>query len=309
MAVQERLMVKHFATTGGTLQAQANESLRILDVVAYGGSAIGYVSLAVNGVTVAKYRSYGKSGNHIPPLGSPVSGGPHNPMSGILRWLNANGIDMTIPVGSGELLTVTWGTSAATAVDVIYATYDAADMKPSMPNGSMALTRRYLHYMDNAAAVTTTPLKVDNSLLPSGWNPWPIGGLGVPVNTKFQIDAIVAAPAAKGAGSVNAGYTKTLRIFRGEEALYDLDRAGLSFLGDASYTTPGTGYTSINAMFGPLTDALGMPPLLLNPPEVFQAGEVAAIEIDLGATGGNNAMLINAIDLCLVMEMIIGSGK
>lgn len=308
MGLRERNRCKLMvALAGRTLEADADESFRVRDILCLPEATDTFLELLVDGTTVAKIRVKGKAGNHapFPTQETAVAQGATSQITtgcafGLLRWLRAHGIDLSIPVATGQVLTVSQ-VPATGRVCVVFDQYDAGDVARDEPNGSEASLRRYLHYAEMAAAAAATPALVAESLMWTGGDKWPFDGSGVPDGVTMRILGIVGSPVSMGDASDNIANTTHLQLLREATVLFDPDRDGLPFLGDVTNVAATADYTPIASVIGPHTPEYGVEPLLLDPPLVFGKGE--RLTTQLVVASGNTLSLAAALpDVAYIME-------
>jgi len=328
MAIKARQQVKHItASGGGTLRADEDESFLVREVFCVPSTNDSYVTLIVQGVTVAKLRVKGLAGNHIPypyvktaQIYEAVTGGLYGRLRQIGRELfgvgpglgvgdleafQRNPLDLAIPVASGETLTVSRYAEAGD-VCLVYDIYDAGDITPDMPNGTRSNVRRYIHYATNSSAITSSPAAVDTSLMWSGGEKWPFDGSAVAERNRFRLLAILGSPCSAGDGSNNKGNTTHLKLIHRNNVLFDEDRNGLPFKGEAS-TSATVSYVSAGSVVGPMTAENPVPPFVLSPPLDFVEGDKLTTQVVVAsaASGGIDA---SEVDVAFVLEHSYGGG-
>jgi hypothetical protein len=302
MAVQSANQFKTItASGGGTLVAQAGQSLLLTDIFCVPSSSDTFLTLTIGGTTVGKFRVKGKSGNHcaFPSVFTALAA--ELVTRGLFAELRARGVDLSIPIASGETLTVTRYAEAGNVV-LRYTVADAGDYKNTDPNGRLAKVRRYVNYVGNTAAVTALAYAdLDYSEMWAGFNAWPAGLLGVPENHRFTLFGLLGCPSGKGASAANKGYTTNIQLIRENNVLFDPDRAGLPFLGDVAEAT-GQAYKEIASVVGALTAERPRPPLMFDTPLVFDRGEsITGRVLITGAAASGHA--INTIDVQYIEQV------
>ena len=304
MALREKGCVKTItASGGGTLTADANESYRVTEIACVPSSSDTYLTLTVGGRTINKIRVKGKSGNHLPfpcvktaQIYEAITGG-------LFAALRARGFDLTIPVPTGYGLNVARYAETGN-VALTFDVYDAGDVKADEPNGPEGKIQRYLHYGDNAAAVTASPVAVANSLMWTGGEQWPFDGVSVPHGVEYRLHGILACPVARGNNTANKGYTTFLTLWKEGNVLLDAeDQVGFPFLGTAVTTADANTYTPAGSVVGPLTAEYPYPPLWFSPPLPFLEGTTLGVKITVesAASGGIGA---NGLDVALALEKL-----
>jgi len=301
MALKVRNKVKTMtASGGGTLKADADESFRIKGIYCKPSASDTYVTAIVQGVTVQKLRAKGLAGNHIPFPFIKTAQIYEALTGGLFERVLAAGFDLSLPIASGETLTISRYAETG-LVSLLYDVFDDVDVKPDEPNGTMAKIRRYLHYITNAAAIEATPYKLTSSLIWTGGDEFPVNSLAVPQNNVFRIYGVLGAPSSRGNATANKGYTTHLQIIRRNEVLFDEDRNGLPFYGLSTQTADAESYVSEGSMIGPMTAENPAPPLIFPEPIELAEGDKLTLNLVLsGAASGGIAA--SAIDLALLME-------
>jgi len=301
MALKEIGRMKRIiASGGGTLAARPNQSLLLRDVMCVPSSNDTYLTLNVQGNTVAKVRVVGQGGNHVPFRAQKVTQVYEESDTGLMRLCDRLGLPLAIPIAEGETLTLTRYAEAGNVV-LIYDVYDGGDQKSADLNGSMCKKRRYIHYGTNGIAATATPSIIDTSAIWSGGPKWPFDGSAVPENTLFRILGIFAAPCAKGNATVNKGYTTFLQMLRNSQVLGDDDNNGYPFLGDVSVTAATADYTPIASVIGPYTGERPYQPMMLPTPWEFGPGEILLTQAVLAGAAASG-LAIGEIGVGLLME-------
>jgi hypothetical protein len=300
MAKQKAYAIKEITASGGTLRADENESLRIVDLMAYGGSGAGFVYLNVGGTVVHSFRTYGKGGSLIPPL-SAYGGTYFDNDVGIFRDSRRHGFALDVPVASGETVTVTWDTNAATSVVLILEVWDAADVKASEVNGSLSTVRRFIHEGTNLAAITQAAGAVNLSLAPSGVPSWPFDGSGVPEKHEYRIAGILGCPCEEGDGTNTEGRTDRVLLYHRETVLFDEDRVGIPFASGTNVVTDGVRYSMTRSLIGPASGTFAVPPLWFPEPLIFKEGDTLTTVVGC-VTGTDFDLRAQAIYLAYIME-------
>jgi hypothetical protein len=292
------------ASGGGTLTPGADESFLVRNIHCVPSTNDTYLTVQVNSTTVGKFRVKGKSGNHLPfPVVATGSLIEHK-VGTVFDWARAHAMPLDIPVASEQTLTVSRYAETGRVL-IIYDIYDAGEVKQTDPNGSQAVVKRYLHYGTNTSAITASPAAIDSSLIWSGGDGFPFNGSSVPLAGRFTILGILGCPCHRGDGSGNKGATTHIMLIRRNEVLFDEDRQGLPFLGDATYTTNATGYSPVASVVGPATATVPQPALWLDLPIVLPAGEqLTTMVVVTGAAASGIAAA--EIDVCYLMQREYG---
>lgn len=305
MGLLERNMVKHLiGSSGGTLLAEAGESFRVKDVFCQASANDTYVTLAIDGKAVNKIRVAGKSGSHLPYPASYVASLAEGVIPfGLFAYLRGHGFDLTIPVPSGSILSVSRYAEAGD-VALVYDRYAAGDVKADEPNGPLAKVLRYLHYGTNLIAVTATPCIIDTSLIWTGGDKWPFDATAVPGDMLLRLCGILAPPIASGnnAGNANTGYSTHLRMYREGDMLFDSkDQTGIPFLGDVAQVANARSYKPIASVIGPMTSTQPKPGFMLSPPLDFPAGDKLTTHVAFTGAAAQGVLTLE-MDFCLLLE-------
>lgn len=285
MALLRSNMVKRIiASGGGTLTAQAGESLRIKRIEAVPSANDTYLRVSVDQVLVAFYRLRLKAGNHLGTLhGAYLKGN-------IMEFLTKQGVNVSIPVAEGQTVSVSRFAEAGNVM-LVYDRYDAGDVKATDPNGSAAKEYTFMQY----AGIGTTPTAtgdahVDLSLSPAEFPNFPCDAV-VPANHTIELLGIAGAPFVN-AEAGPAGFATTfLKLIKDREILFDPDRNGIPF--DAQNAAAvADSYSGNFSLIGPGTEVLintniitPGDPLMFNPALVFPTGSELNVYLSLIETG------------------------
>jgi len=297
MALKERNRVKIFTATGQTLQADADESFLVREVMAVSGSAVDWLNLFIEGTQLARFRTYGKAGNHIPFPGDDPSYGMG---CTLLRLLAGLGWPMEYRVATGETLEITWDTNAVDSwAAVVYDIYDAADIKADDINGSRSKVRRYIHYGDNlTVAAVAEEINVSDAW--TGLSEWPFDASAVPEGHTFGIKGILASPVAIGDGTAIVAYTTYLQLMRRGTVLFDEDRNGLPFRGDAGHTAATDDYDPDGSVIGAMSEDNPKPPLIFDPMLSFTEGDTLLTTVLFSAIP--TGLTVGAVEVGYLIE-------
>jgi len=261
------------AATSDTLEANAGESFLIKGIIAYPGESDTYLTLKVDRKTVGFYRFRGRGGNQ---LASPHIYGD---FGNIIQFLTDAGINMTIPVAEGQILTFSRG-GVGGNIALIYDCFDAGDIRADMPNGTDSKEYTFVQYMTHDGTIDADEdLLMDTSLTPSEFPDFPVGAI-VPARCTIDIVALVGSPLRnKSAGGAEYCYTTFIKLIKDRETLFDEDSYGLPFLGDLG-GSDGRYYTSKHSLIAPSgvhgSDDVGWGmgrPLIFDPALHFISGE------------------------------------
>jgi len=312
MSLREAGRTYRSAASGGfSLTAPPNESWRVRYIFCVPSTNDTYVTVAVGGRTVNKIRVKGKAGNHLPYPAVVTAYAYEAALGTIFDQMKRVGVDLSIPVATGETLTISRYAEAGD-VTIVYDAYDAADVSATEPNGSRSLVLNYLKYMTNTSALTATPASLATDYIWTSGEPWPVSGAVVPDNTQIDVLAIGGAPGAQGNGSgANKGYTTYLQMLRGGAVLFDPQGVGngygLPFVGDISVTATTCSYKAIASLVGPGTAEQPEPLFVPPAPLAFQQGERLTVQVVL-ADAAASGLLATVLDVFLVLRRTTKGG-
>ncbi|GAH97762.1 unnamed protein product, partial [marine sediment metagenome] len=120
-----------------TLQADTGESFLVKGIIAYPDTLDTYLTLKIDRKTVGFYRIRGRGGNQ---LNCPNDEGI---FSNVIEYLTAAGIDVSLPIAEGQVLTMSRADTAG-KVAILYDMYDAGDIRADMPNGTASNVYTFL---------------------------------------------------------------------------------------------------------------------------------------------------------------------
>lgn len=306
MALREPGRVKRItASGGGTLVAPSHESFRIRDIFCVPHASDTYLELVIAGTTLGKFRVVGKGGNCLPYPCVQTSQAYERQLGTAFGWCREHGFDLSIPLAAGQTLTLS-RVAETGEVTIVYDAYDPADVAADEPNGSEAKVRRYLHYMTNAAAITTTPWALDKSLIWTGMESWPVAARQVPAGRTIRLYGILGAPCAAGDATDPLGSTTYLSLLREGNVLFDDGQNGLPFVGDATSVALAVTYKPIASVIGPLTAEYPYPPFWLPEPIVFPPGESLTCQVVL-VNAAALGLTAEELDVALALELTTGT--
>lgn len=295
-------MVKSItASSGGSITAQAGESLRIKRIEVVPSANDSYIRFSVDQVLVAFYRVQGKSGNHLGTMhGAYLKGN-------IMEFLTKQGVNVSIPVAEGQTLSVSRYAEAGNVM-LIYDRYDSGDVKSTEPNGSQAKEYTFLQYAKiGATPASSGDFKLDTSLTPAEFPNFPCDAV-VPANHTIELLGIAGSPFVQGIAGPHSLGSTFLKLIKDREILFDSDRNGIPFNG-VNAAAVATAYVSNFSLIGPGTEVLVNTnvitpgdPLMFVPPIVFLTGSELNAWITLAET--NTAVWVdNTDDTAFIMRV------
>jgi hypothetical protein len=302
MALRQGNCVKRgYGATSLNLQADAGESFLVKGIYCEPNSADTYLVVRVDRKTVAVYRVYGKGGNHLGHIK-----GKDYPFN-IMEYLAGQGINVSIPVAEGQIFSIS-GINAATEIILLYDIYDAADIRPDMPNGSAAKEYTFLQYMESSAtADASEDLLLDTAKSPAEFPDFPCGKV-VPARHTIEILGLVGNPVTGGVSGSNEIMTTFVKLIKDRETLFDEDRAGIIFRGQRSGGASPS-WQSNFSLIGGCHDgrnenafASAGYPLMFKPVLTFVSGEELLVYVTFALTGSISIAGSN-IDLAAIMHV------
>ena len=291
------------AATGGSLEADAGESFLVKAI--FNALPITktdtYLTAKIDNVTVGYYRCVGKSGNHLG--GASSSTIAHN----LMRYLVSLGLPFSLPIAEGQKLTISRAAGTGKII-VLYDTYDAGDIRADMPCGTAAKSYGFLQYLRETDILTAAgDMLLDVSLTPAEFPDFP-AGKAVPAKTKMKLHGIAGCPCGQWVSNDHGMYTTYLKFIREREVLFDEDRVGFLFEGN-NYLAQlhpyelGKSIIGSGAEFGDSNGfSQNQPPLMFNPPLVFESGEELLVYLTW-AKKGSGSMSANITDVALILEV------
>jgi len=284
MLKQANMVKRITASGGGTLEARSGESFRVKRIEVVPSANDTYLTIAVDRVTVGFYRIKGKAGNHLGTLHGAYL------YANIMQFLADNGVNVSIPVPSGQSLSVSRYAEAGNVI-VVYDRYDAGDVKPTDPNGPESKEYTFMQYAKVGIAPTATgDAVVDTSLTPTEFPDFPCGKV-VPADHVIEMLGIAGSPFVDGAAGPVSFASTYLKLTKGREVLFDPDRLGIPFDGQDAAATA-LAYAGNFSLIGPGTEVLINTnvitpgnPLLFDPPLVFPAGAELNVVLSVVKTG------------------------
>lgn len=280
MLKQSNKVKRITASGGGDLVADAGKSLLVRAIYCVASTNDTYLTASIDRVTVAVFRLAGRAGNHIAPL---VATYLHKH---IMEFLQGLGVEMRIPVAEGQTFNVARYAETGNVI-IVYDEYEAGDMRSDMVNGSGSAEYTFLQYMSTSITPTASQsVLLDTSLSPPEFPAFPCGAV-VPANHRITLLGLVGCPfTTGGAGPENWG-TSFCKLIKGREVLFDPDRNGIPFDGQAAAATADA-YGCNFSLIGPCVPSLintsvkpSGDPLMFDGGIVFEAGE----ELNVYLTG------------------------
>lgn len=214
------------------------------------------------------------------------------------------GLWPTIPLAKGETLGIT-APGTDNFMEAIYDLYDADDVRPDEPNGSLSTRYRMFQVISNAAIVTAAgDAPLDASDTATEFPAFP-GGEAVPANIRIELLGLFGSPCVRGCGTTVGQYTTRLKFLREREDLFDKDLGGVVFRGDTTYKSAALKYQADPSRLIKGGDSVPPGIITYDPPIVFTAGQelnVFATVYEVTAATGD--FQIGEIKLGLIMDVI-----
>jgi len=287
----------------GSLEAPTGRSYLIKRIYVTGPSAAGYLTGYVDRKTVTYYRVAGLSGGHleIPKLGYINKN--------LMAFLANQGVNVTIPIEEGQTFTYNMGAVTGNVV-IVYDSYDADDIKATMPNGAAAKKYTFIQYMNASTYPSASgDVELDTSLSPAEFPDFPCGKVVPPKHT-VKLIALVGNPVGEGTDADNNILSTYCKLVKDRETLFDEDRNGLPFR-CADIDTDGVEYHSECSLIHPCVpvlldsqDIASGDPLVFDPVLQFRAGEELLIYMTFALTG-TQTLASGSIDFAAVLEVTV----
>jgi len=271
MLIQGNCVVRVLGETALTLEARAGESFLVRRLYCEPHDDDDYLTLRVDRKTVAVWRANSKGGNQIGHQKADTY--PLN----LTEYLEDKGVNIAVPVAEGQTLSID-GLNAATELVIVYDTYSAGDILATMPNGSDAKEYIFMQYMESSKTASSSgDMILDVSLSPAEFPDFPCGKV-VPARHTIEMLGLVGNPYAQGFSS-SVSRTTFVKLVKDRETLFDRDRAGIVFRGQASGGHRDS-YQTDFSLIGGCHDGseesgkadIGFP-FMFTPPLVFVPGE------------------------------------
>lgn len=298
------------AVTTGALEAHAGESFLIKGLYVKPNTNNTYLILKVDRKTVGVYRIYGKSGNHL----DHIQGGTIH--RNLMEFLIGKEINCTIPVAEGQSFSLS-AVGTSPVVVIVYDTYDAADIRADMPNGTDGKEYLFMQYMSSSETVDAAKtVTLDTSLSPAEFPDFPCGK-SVPANATIDILGLVGCPVGNGTMSTFKTGSQYVKLVKERETLFDEDYNGIPFFSkvdeeggiawnaDFSLIGPGVSLTTLSVSMGSDNAGTLGDPLIFVPELRFTSGEELLVYMKFLWTTAYNLAGSN-IDLAAIMKVTMG---
>ena len=301
MIRQTNCIKRGLVTSALSLEARANESLLVRAIYITTITTAGYLAVKVDNVSVGYWRRKGKRGNELGGITSTLVG------INLMDLLVKRGLPFAIPVAEGQTLNLSIGDGAG-SYQILYDIYDAGDIRPDMPNGTDAKTFAFMQYLRESAVLTASgDMLLDTAITPAEFPDFP-AGKSVPANMEITLHGIHGCPVADAASGSNLFYSTYLKLVRERTVLFDEDRLGIQFLGNASASGAGD-YTLGESLIGSVGEVAAggaidivAEPLWFDPPLVFGSGEELLIYMSFVKVG-THTMAGDLSDIGLILEV------
>lgn len=301
MLMQSNCVKLITASGGGDLEADANESFLVRGIFVDPSTNDTYLTAKIDNVTVAYYRLVGKSGNHLGDISASTIG------ANLMALLVKMGLPFSLPIAEGQKLNISRYAEAG-MVQILYDRYSAGDIRSDMPGGSAAKSYGFLQYLREAAVLTASgDMILDTAITPSEFPDFP-AGKAVPAKMRIKLHGIAGCPVADFASGDNGFYTSFLKLVREREVLCDEDRDGFLFRGN-DQTAQTAQYILVKSLIGSGAEYAefnsfwaNCPPLMFDPPLVFESGEELLVYLSWVKIG-THTMPANLADVALILEI------
>jgi len=286
MLKQANCVKRITASGGGDLHADAGESFVITGLYCNPSGNDTYLTLRVDRKTVGVYRVGGRAGNHL----SYYTEG--NFKNNLMEFLTRKGVNVTIPVAEGQTFNVSRYAETGEVI-IVYAIYDAGDIRADMPNGSDAKEYTFMQYMDGVNALTASgDVVITASLSPSEFPDFPCGKV-VPARHTIDILGICGSPVGDKTSGDNYFLSEYLKLVKDRETLFDEDRNGIPFFAKKPDEDEVLYRTTMSLIGDCVMNSYSQShelladPLLFDPPLHFVSGEELIVTVGMALTGSH----------------------
>ena len=210
------------------------------------------------------------------------------------------------PVASGETLSITGAAQAACTVVVIYDRYEAADIKPEMPNGSKSKELTYINYGNTGATIAGAGSNLyDTPVNPVQFIGFPFGET-VPADTEITLFGVLGSSFAPLECDGTDGIaTKFLKFSRDEEVLFDYDRNGLLMYANLYGTALVGDYVARGlSVIGSYSDVDFKEPYWFTPELMFTIGQELSIELTTVIKGAGKNIVVAEQEIGIIMKVV-----
>lgn len=311
--LREKFMVKQtYANEDLSLEAEAGKSLLVKDIIVLNPVAAGAATISIDKDTVGYFRVIDGPGNHLS-----VGRGALNDLATydaiasvnfktILGLMFDKGIFRGYPVGEGQTIKITGVAQAGCLQMFIYEEHDAADILPTMPNGTLSTEYEFLNYGRVAADIITSADTIyDTVQSPAQFPDFPFGK-DVAAGSRVEIHGILASDMVDYRNANDAMNSDYLKLIKERTTLFDQDKNGIFLKGLIGTVTAaailGHGYSLI----GNYSDIDQKPPIMFDPPLEFLAGEELGIYLTTtaGAVVALTELLVADTEIALIERVI-----
>jgi len=300
MLLQGNCVKRVYGETSLSLEAKAGESFLVKRLYCRPNSEDEYLVLRVDRKTVGVYRVYGKGGNQLRGICAELY-----PMN-LTDFLLKQGVNIKIPVAEGQTFSID-GINAATEIVAEFERHSAGDITTIMPNGSDAKEYTFLQYMTSSENLAVDgDLLIDQSLSPAEFPDFPCGKV-VPAKTTINMLGLVGNPKSYGFGASNI-QTTFVKLVKDRETLFDPDRNGIPFRGQASGGHTDSYQTDVSLIGGCIDGKedsqkadIGFP-LMFDPVLNFVSGEELLIYVTIDQRG-SGTFDGDKIDLAAILNV------
>lgn len=315
MGLVNEYMVKNAIgkTAGQSLELEADpgQSFLVKNIL-IGNNDATMADITVDKAMVGRYRTAKALGNHLSfPYGmvTPDDAAESfilKPRQTILEYLGDLGVFKGFPIAEGQKMVISPAVAAEYLGDVLieYEEHEGGGITSEMENGSESTEYMVINYGDVGSAITTAgDYLLDTQNSPTEFPAFPFAKV-VPAKTEIDLIAILASEAYDWDDSTHISYTKYLKLVKERTVLFDDDRNGLLFKGDAS------GATDVKTTFGQGVSVIGnysdvdiKKPYILPTPMTFGPGEELNIYLTSGIVSNAASIAQAGTEVGLVMKI------
>lgn len=224
----------------------------------------------------------------------------------ILGLLTEKGIFRGYPIGEGQKLIITGVKQSGCLQLVIYSEFDAADILPTLPNGTESKEYEFINYGRVGADITTSVDTIFSTpQSPAQFPDFPFGK-DVPANYQIELHGILASDIVDDRGGNDTMNSDYLKLIRERTTLFDRDKNGLFLKGIIGNTDGDQVIARGYSILGNYSDVDQKPPFMLDPAIVYLAGEELGIYLTTtaGASQSGSDLVVADVEIALIERVI-----
>ena len=284
-----------------TLTPPINQSYKVKYIQVFGGSS-NYLKLYINKTTVGYWRTGGPLGSHLYPTSAGMN--KHN----LMHQLYNDNLFVGYPVIAGQNFVGTLDTSTATAIAVYFDVYDAGDLHPTDPNGADSTEYQYIQYIRASTVTANNNSIYDTQMTPLEFPAFPVSGNVVPAGMSIKLLGLAGTPVSQSGATASEGqFTEYLKLVLERSILYDPNKNGLNFYGQAPSATASTQLLGGITDIGNQSNIDQTPYYRFENPLTFTQGQELDIYLTTGYATINNNLSAAQTEIALILDAKKGS--